>query len=58
MTRSTALLVGSEGEGLDKETINRCDETVLIPMAGTATSLNVGVAAGIILYEIQRQRSS
>ncbi|MBA2452215.1 MAG: RNA methyltransferase [Chloroflexia bacterium] len=58
MARSTALLVGSEGEGLDQETIDRCDETVLIPMAGTATSLNVGVAAGIILYEIQRQRSS
>lgn len=57
MSRSTALLVGSEGEGLDQETIDRCDETVLIPMAGTATSLNVGVAAGIILYEIQRQRN-
>lgn len=56
MSRSTALLVGSEGEGLDQKTLDRCDETVLIPMAGTATSLNVGVAAGIILYEIQRQR--
>ena len=56
MSRSTALLVGSEGDGLDRETVDRCDQTVLIPMAGTATSLNVGVAAGIILYEIQRQR--
>jgi TrmH family RNA methyltransferase len=58
MSRSTALLVGSEGDGLDQETVDRCDQTVLVPMAGTATSLNVGVAAGIILYEIQRQRSS
>lgn len=56
MSGLTALLVGSEGDGLDQETVDRCDQTVLIPMAGTATSLNVGVAAGIILYEIQRQR--
>lgn len=56
MSRSIALLVGSEGGGLAPETLERCDETVLIPMSGTATSLNVGVAAGIVLYEIQRQR--
>lgn len=56
MSRSTAVLVGSEGPGLSRETIDRCDESVLIPMSGTASSLNVGVAAGIILYEIHRQR--
>lgn len=53
-----ALIVGSEGEGLSQETIDMCDHAVLIPMAGSATSLNVGVAAGIILYEIQRQRGA
>ena len=57
LSRSTALLVGNEGRGLAAETIERCNETVLIPMTGTATSLNVGVAAGIILYEAVRQRS-
>lgn len=52
-----AIFVGNEGRGLSPETIERCDVAVTIPMAGTATSLNVGVAAGIILYEALRQRS-
>ncbi len=50
-----AIVLGNEGRGLSAETIDRCDTTVRIPMAGTATSLNVGVAAGIILYEATRQ---
>lgn len=58
LSTRVALLVGNEGEGLAPETIERCDQTVLIPMSGTATSLNVGVAAGIILYEVIRQRST
>lgn len=49
------ILVGNEGEGLAEETLDRCDLTVRIPMAGSASSLNVSVAAGIILYEIQRR---
>lgn len=56
LTVPSALMVGNEGRGLDQAMIERCDETVLIPMSGTATSLNVGVAAGIILYEAMRQR--
>lgn len=56
LSGQVALLVGSEGEGLSQKTLDRCDQAVLIPMTGTSTSLNVGVAAGIILYEIQRQR--
>lgn len=57
LVRPTVILVGNEGRGLSEATIARCDETVQIPMSGTATSLNVGVAAGIMLYEAVRQRS-
>ena len=49
-----AVFVGNEGEGLAPETIARADKRLRIPMLGTATSLNVSVAAGIILYEIRR----
>lgn len=51
------VLVGNEGEGLSEETIERCDVRVAIPMSGTASSLNVSVAAGIILYELRRRLS-
>jgi RNA methyltransferase, TrmH family len=50
-----AVLVGNEGEGLAPETVARCSQRVRIPMFGTATSLNVSVAAGIMLYEIRRR---
>lgn len=51
----TVVLVGNEGEGLSEETLERCDVLVNIPMAGTASSLNVSVAAGIVLYELRRR---
>jgi RNA methyltransferase, TrmH family len=57
LTGPVAIILGNEGRGLAQDVIERCDTTVLIPMTGTATSLNVGVAAGIILYEAQRQRA-
>ena len=50
-----AVLVGNEGEGLAAGTVERCDLQTRIPMLGTATSLNVSVATGIILYEVRRQ---
>ena len=50
-----AVLVGNEGQGLGVETVERCDLRTRIPMLGTATSLNVSVATGIILYEVRRQ---
>ncbi|HUG16798.1 MAG TPA: RNA methyltransferase, partial [Thermomicrobiales bacterium] len=50
-----AILVGNEGEGLPDETTRRCDACVRIPMRGTATSLNVSVAAGIVLFELARR---
>lgn len=50
------LLLGSEGEGLPADVIERADRAVSIPMHGTASSLNLAVAAGLLLYELQRQR--
>ena len=50
-----ALLLGSEGEGLPADLLARGDLAVRIPMGGTARSLNLAVAAGILLYEVRRQ---
>lgn len=54
--RKTALVLGSEGKGLHELTKQKCDTLVKIPIYGRINSLNVAVAAGIILYEILRQR--
>lgn len=51
-----ALVIGSEGRGLRKGTIENCDLLLSVPMLGKTTSLNVSVAAGIIIYEVLRQR--
>jgi tRNA G18 (ribose-2'-O)-methylase SpoU len=50
----TALVLGNENEGLSEEWLRRCDRRVTIPMRPGAESLNVGVAAGILLYELAR----
>jgi len=51
-----ALILGSEEDGISDELLRRADELVKIPMKGAIGSLNVGVAAGIALYEVVRQR--
>lgn len=51
-----ALVVGSEGKGISKLTKEKCDVLVKIPMKGNITSLNASVAAGIIMYEILKQK--
>ncbi|MGB9612942.1 MAG: 23S rRNA (guanosine(2251)-2'-O)-methyltransferase RlmB [Candidatus Margulisiibacteriota bacterium] len=51
-----ALVIGSEGFGLARLTKERCDKVVRIPMRGKINSLNASVAAGIVLYEVLRQR--
>jgi RNA methyltransferase, TrmH family len=53
-----ALILGTESTGLLPEEIASADEAVRIPMAGSVESLNVAVAAGIILYEASRQRAN
>lgn len=51
-----ALVVGSEGKGVGRLIKEKCDVTVRLPMRGQIQSLNASVAAGIIMYEIARQR--
>lgn len=51
-----ALVVGSEGKGVGRLIKEKCDFTVSLPMRGKITSLNASVAAGIVMYEIARQR--
>jgi 23S rRNA (guanosine2251-2'-O)-methyltransferase len=53
-----ALVVGSEGRGLSRLVAERCDLIARIPIAGGTESLNAGVAAGIALYEVARQRAA
>jgi TrmH family RNA methyltransferase len=53
----SALILGPESEGLSAAEIASADEAVRIPMQGLAESLNVAVAAGILLYEAARQRA-
>jgi 23S rRNA (guanosine2251-2'-O)-methyltransferase len=52
----TALVMGSEGEGMRRLTRENCDLLVSIPMHGSVESLNVSVASGVCLYEARRQR--
>ncbi len=51
------IVVGSEGKGLSRLVREQCDQVVSIPMQATTESLNAGVAAGVALYEVARQRA-
>jgi 23S rRNA (guanosine2251-2'-O)-methyltransferase len=55
-TQPSAILLGGEGDGLRRLVRERCDVLVRIPLLGRIESLNVSVAAGVILYEAVRQR--
>ncbi len=52
-----ALVIGGEGEGVGQLVTKTCDFTVSIPMNGRITSLNASVAAGVLMYEVVRQRN-
>jgi 23S rRNA (guanosine2251-2'-O)-methyltransferase len=52
-----AVILGNEGRGLHRLVSERCDALVRIPVNGQIESLNVAVAAGVLLYEARRQRA-
>ena len=54
--RPSALVLGSEGTGLPDEVLRQVDQRMTIPMQQPVESLNVGVAAALVLYEAFRQR--
>ncbi len=56
LTKPTAVILGQEGAGLQKDIMANADMSVRIPMAASLDSLNVATAAAVILYETMRQR--
>jgi 23S rRNA (guanosine2251-2'-O)-methyltransferase len=56
LTVAIALVLGAEGTGLRRLTKDTCDLLVKLPMLGQVSSLNLSVAAGVLLYETIRQR--
>lgn len=58
MTGNIAIVIGSEGFGMERLVKENCDFLVKIPMKGKITSLNASVSAGIIMYEVVKQRLS
>ena len=56
LTGPTAIVIGSEGDGMSRLVQKNCDVTVHIPMKGKVSSLNASAAASILLYEAVRQR--
>ena len=57
LTGPVALVIGSEGEGISRLTLEKCDRTLTLPMKGSIESLNASVAAGVLMYEIVRARA-
>jgi 23S rRNA (guanosine2251-2'-O)-methyltransferase len=55
---TSVMVFGGEGKGLHEQVRNHCDLLVRIPMAGKISSLNVSVAAGVVLFEWRRRRNS
>jgi len=55
-TEPTVLVIGGEGKGLSRLVKQQCDHVVHLPMVGQINSLNAGVATGILVYEVLRQR--
>ena len=56
LTGPVALVIGSEGFGVGKLVREKCDFVLSLPIKGKVNSLNASVAAGILMYEVCRQR--
>ncbi|GAC15331.1 tRNA (guanosine(18)-2'-O)-methyltransferase TrmH [Aliiglaciecola lipolytica] len=56
-SKPTAIILGQEKHGATQEAIDLADQEIVIPMVGMVQSLNVSVAAALVLYEAQRQRT-
>ena len=56
ISKSSAILIGNEGNGIKDETLKLVDEYIRIPMMGEVESLNAAVAASLLMYEVLRQR--
>jgi len=56
MSEPLAIVMGAEDEGVSSDNLRICDSMIRIPMLGTIDSLNVSVAAGVLIYEAVRQR--
>ena len=54
-TKKTAVIFGNEGNGLDGGIAGLCDERIIIPISPNSESLNISVAAGIVMWEIKRR---
>ena len=57
-TVPVAIVMGNEEHGISDDVLRQCDELAVIPMAGKIGSLNVSVAAGVMMYEVMRQRNA
>lgn len=55
---AVGLVVGSEGNGVKRLVKEKCDGSISLPMKGKINSLNASVAAGILMYEVLRQREN
>ncbi len=53
-----ALVIGSEGSGVSEHVLSLCDRTIALPMKGSISSLNASVAAGVLMYQVVRARST
>lgn len=56
-TKATAIIVGTEADGLNQNWLNHSTQNIIIPMQGEIDSMNVSVSAGILIFEAKRQRN-
>lgn len=52
---NVAIIIGSEGKGISRKTLEKCDFTVHVPMVGSVSSLNASVSAALLMYEVYRK---